>query len=71
MRGKPVCRLRSGKGGGPTGERNGAYRTGRFTVEAKAERRQTRAIIRELRRIVGPTEDVSTIDGQQIRRNAR
>jgi hypothetical protein len=28
MRGKPVCRLHGGKGGGPKGERNGAYRTG-------------------------------------------
>jgi len=39
MRGKPVCRLHGGKGGGPTGERNGAYRTGRYAAEAKAERR--------------------------------
>jgi hypothetical protein len=39
MRGKSVCRLHGGKGGGPKGERNGAYRTGRYTAEAKAERR--------------------------------
>jgi hypothetical protein len=39
MRGKPVCRLHRGKGSGPTGERNGAYRTGRYTAEAEAERR--------------------------------
>ena len=52
MRGKAVCRLRGGKGGGPKGERNGAYRTGHYTVEAKAERRQTRTIIRELRHLI-------------------
>jgi hypothetical protein len=51
MRGKRVCRLHGGKGGSPTGKQNGAYRIGRRTAEAKAERRQTRAIIRGLRRI--------------------
>ena len=40
MRAKPICRLHGGKGGGPKGERNGAYRT-----EAKAERRQVRMLI--------------------------
>jgi hypothetical protein len=50
MRGRPVCRLDGGEGGGPKGERNGAYRTGRYTAEAKAERRKQRALIRELRR---------------------
>jgi len=38
MRGKTVCRLHGGKGGGPKGERNGAYRTGRYTGEAKVEK---------------------------------
>jgi hypothetical protein len=52
MRGKPVCRLHGGKGGGPKGERNGAYRTGRYTAEAKAERREQRALLRELRRLI-------------------
>jgi len=52
MRGKPVCRLHGGKGGGPMGERNGAYRTGRYTAEAKAERQATRALLRELRRLI-------------------
>ena len=42
MRGKPVCRLHGGKGGGPKGERNGAYRTGRYTAEAKADRREAK-----------------------------
>jgi len=49
MRGRPVCPLHGGKGGGPSGERNGAYRTGRYTAEAKAERRQLRLLLRELR----------------------
>ena len=52
MRGKTVCRLHGGKGGGPRGERNGAYRTGRYTAEAKAERREQRAVLRELRRLL-------------------
>jgi hypothetical protein len=34
------------------GERNGAYRTGRYTAEAKAERQATRALLRELRRLI-------------------
>ena len=52
MRGKAVCRLHGGKGSGPKGERNGAYRTGRYTAEAKAERRAARALLRELRRLI-------------------
>jgi hypothetical protein len=56
MRGKPVCRLHGGKGGGPKGERNGAYRTGRYTAEAKAERRQMRNLFRELRHLVDSSE---------------
>ena len=53
MRSRPVRRLHSGKGGGgPLGERNGAYRTGRYTVEAKAERRATQVMIREMRRLI-------------------
>ena len=48
MRGKAVCRLHGGKGGGPKGERNGAFRTGAFTLEAKAERKELRNLIRDL-----------------------
>ena len=48
MRGKAVCRLH----GGPKGEKNGAYRTGRYTAESKAERRELRTLIRELRRLI-------------------
>jgi hypothetical protein len=35
------------------GERNDAYRTGRYTAEAKADRREQRALIPDLRRIIG------------------
>jgi len=52
MRRKPVCRLHGGKGGGPRGERNGAFRTGRYTLKAKAERRERREVLRELRRLI-------------------
>ena len=45
---RPVCRLHGGKEGGPKGECNGAYRTGHYAAEAKAERRELRALVREL-----------------------
>jgi len=53
MRGKRVYRLHGGKGGGSRGECNGAYRTGRYTNEAKAEKRWMRKLIQELRRFIG------------------
>ena len=56
VRGKPVCRLHGGKGGGPMGERNGAYRTGRYTAEAKADRRELRALLRGLRLLIGSSD---------------
>jgi hypothetical protein len=56
MRDRPVCRLHGGKGGGPTGERNGAYRTGRYTAEAKAERQAARALLKRLRRLIAADE---------------
>ena len=34
------------------GERNGAYQTGRYTAEAKAERQAARALQTELRRLI-------------------
>jgi len=33
-----VCRFHGARGGGPRGERNGAYRHGLRTIEAEAER---------------------------------
>jgi len=56
MRGSPVCRLHGGKGGGAKEIRNGAYRTGRYTAEAQAERRAARALLRELRRLIDAGE---------------
>jgi hypothetical protein len=41
-----------GKGGGPKGEKNGAYRTGRYTAEAQAERLATRELLREPRWLI-------------------
>ena len=52
MRSRPVCRLHGDTRGGPKGERNGAYRTGRYAGEAKAERQAARALIRELRWLI-------------------
>jgi len=52
VKGSAVCRLYGGKGGGPKGERNGAYRIGRYTAEARAERQAALALIRELRRLI-------------------
>ena len=52
MRSRRVCRLHGAKGGGPKGKRDGAYRTGRYTAAAKAERQAARALIRELRRLI-------------------
>jgi hypothetical protein len=60
MREKPGCRLHGGKGGGPRGERSGAYRTGHYTAEAKDERRQLWAVLRALRRLKSQSEDYST-----------
>jgi hypothetical protein len=42
--------------GSPKGERNGAYRTGRYTAEAKAEQQQVRMLIRELRHMIDLSE---------------
>ena len=44
------------RGGGPKGERNGAYRTGRYIAEAKAERRELRLLLRELRSLIDSSE---------------
>jgi hypothetical protein len=52
IRGRRACRLHGGKGGAPTGERNGAYKTGRYTAEAKAERRELWAMLRALREVM-------------------
>ena len=49
----PCVACTGGKGGGPKGERNGAYRTGRNTAEAKAERLAARVLLRQLKELIG------------------
>jgi hypothetical protein len=59
MRGRKVCRFHGGKAGAPRGERNGAYKHGRYTIAAQIakreamrrfrdEMREFRALLREL-----------------------
>jgi hypothetical protein len=44
------CRIHGGKSpGAPRGERNGRWRGGFYTPEARAERRRLRDLIRHLR----------------------
>src|SRR5437868_6495006 len=43
-RGKRVCRFHGARACAPAGEANGAYRHGRFTAEATAERRALTAL---------------------------
>ena len=52
IRGRPKCRLHGGKGGGPKGEGNGRYRTGRFTQEVVEERQKARAQLQEFRALL-------------------
>lgn len=49
--GKARCRMHGGSrgSGGPVGARNGAYRTGLFTKEAIAERRELSAMLALMR----------------------
>lgn len=49
VRGYRVCRFHGARGGAPKGKRNGAYRNGLHTVEAKAQRARVRAIVRGAR----------------------
>jgi hypothetical protein len=53
---KSTDKLAGRKGGGLKGERNGTYRTGRYTAEAKAERRQAGMLIRGLRQLMDSGE---------------
>ena len=54
VRGRSRCRMHGGaKGsGGPRGNRNGNFKHGLFTGEAKAIRRVMRAKVREIRAVV-------------------
>jgi hypothetical protein len=47
VRGKRVCRCHGANAGAPKGERNGRYRTGLHTVDAKAERKAIAGLIKE------------------------
>lgn len=53
VRGKKRCRMHGGAtgSGAPTGTKNGRYQFGRFTHEAKADRRMMREIICFIREI--------------------
>jgi hypothetical protein len=46
-----VCRFHGARGGGPKGERNGAFRHGLQTAEAVAERRAVARLVRESRQL--------------------
>ena len=46
------CKLHGGNAGAPSGERNGAWRHGNTTKEAKAQRREIRGLLREAAKLV-------------------
>jgi hypothetical protein len=48
-----VCRFHGARGGGPKGQRNGAYKNGLHTNEAVAERRAVAALLRQARAGMG------------------
>ena len=54
-----VCRFHGagGGGGGPKGERNGAYKHGLHTAEALAERRAVSALLRRARATLAELPD--------------
>jgi hypothetical protein len=54
VRGRPRCRMHGcGRGtGGPRGERNGNYRDGLHTKEARAEAASVRKLMREARGLI-------------------
>lgn len=54
VKGKRVCRMHGGaKGSGaPRGQRNGAYRHGRNTLQSQAQRNELRAQTQRLRELV-------------------
>src|SRR5712671_576218 len=54
VRGKRRCRMHGGApgSGAPSGRRNGNYRHGHFTAEAKERRRRLGSLIREARKMV-------------------
>jgi hypothetical protein len=49
VRGKAVCRMHGAFAGAPSGERNGAFRHGHYTLEAMAERAWEKSKLQEFR----------------------
>lgn len=49
VKGWNVCRFHGARGGGPKGERNGAYRNGLHTAQAVAERQALAELLRRAR----------------------
>lgn len=48
------CKLHGGKStGAPKGERNGAFKSGRYSLEAMADRRRLRNLIRAALALIG------------------
>ncbi len=52
VRGKARCRMHGARSGGPTGSRNGAYKDGLHTREAKAAGKYFRSLVREAEALV-------------------
>ena len=59
IQGRPVCWLHGGKGGGPKGERNGAYRTGRDTASKVFQAEPQLIVVQPL----GTTPEAATLEG--------
>ena len=52
MNGWTVCRFHGARGGGPRGERNGMYRHGLYTKDAREERRLLSDLLRQSRKAI-------------------
>jgi hypothetical protein len=49
-----VCRFHGAGGGAPKGERNGAYKSGLFTAEARQSRRVVSQLLKISRKTIQP-----------------
>lgn len=54
-----MCRMHGAQAGAPTGERNGRYRHGSMTREARAERRYVADFIRCARTTLARTRETA------------
>lgn len=50
------CKLHGGRAGAPSGKRNGKWRHGGETKQAKAQRKALRALIRDAQELLGGSE---------------